>query len=185
MSDTAVYVIWAVILLAANFSAWLANLFSLPGNWIVAALAALFAWFYPAAPGDPGIHWGTIVAVVILAVIGEIIEFVAGAAGAAKLGASRRSILLAIVGAFVGSLVGASALAVVPVLGPIVGAVGGGALGAFAGTFIGETWVGKHPNHSYAASRAALFGRLFGTLGKFLVGAVMVAVVTLDSFIGW
>src|SRR5215813_11687850 len=91
----------AVLLVLVCIAAWLTNLLTLPGNWFVVGLAALFAWWFP-ADASRGILWKTVIILVVLAVVGEVIEFVAGAAGAAKQGASMRAVALSLVGAFVG-----------------------------------------------------------------------------------
>ena len=67
-------------------------------------------------------------------------------------------------------------------VGSLIGALGGGALGAFAGAYLGEVWVGKTPNESFAVGQGAFVGRLLGTIGKLAIGAVMVVVVAVDIF---
>ena len=42
------YYVWAFLLVFASCIAWLTTLVTLPGNWIIAGLAALFAWLFPA-----------------------------------------------------------------------------------------------------------------------------------------
>jgi hypothetical protein len=42
---------------------------------------------------------------------------------------------------------------------------------------LGELWAGKNLDASWRIGQAAFWGRLAGTLGKMLVGIVMVAVV--------
>jgi uncharacterized protein YqgC (DUF456 family) len=118
-----------------------------------------------------------------LAVAGEIIEFAAGAAGAAKQGASRRGVALSIVGAIAGSIAGLAAGVPIPVVGPLIGAVFGGAAGAFAGAYVGEAWKGRQEQDRLAAGRGAFVGRLWGTAGKLAVGAIMLAIVAWDAFI--
>ena len=110
------------------------------------------------------------------------IEFAAGAAGAAKQGASRRAVVLAAVGAIAGSFGGAAVCSAIPVIGTIIGALGGGAFGAFGGAYLGEVWKGKSSDERLKIGKAALVGRLLGTLGKLSVGAVMVVIVTIGSF---
>ena len=122
----------AIVLVLLCVAAWLTTLLTLPGNWFVLGLAALFAWWFPADAGR-GVEWRTVVILAVLAVIGEVIEFVAGAAGAAKQGASARAIALSLVGAFVGSLAGFVVGTPIPIIGSLVVAVFGGAAGAFAG----------------------------------------------------
>jgi uncharacterized protein len=178
-----VYYPAALLLVVLCGAAWLTSLFTLPGNWIVVALAAGFAWLFPHEAGR-GITWTTIWVSLLLAAAGEVIEFVAGAAGAAKQGASRRAVLLSLVGALVGSIVGLMIGTPVPVLGSFVMALLGGAAGAFAGAYVGEMWKGRSGAERLAAGRGAFAGKIWGTLGKLACGAVIVAIVAVDAFFG-
>jgi uncharacterized protein len=182
VTATLVYYLCVVLLLLAMGAAWFANLFALPGNWLIVGLAALFAFFFPVSTGR-GVHWVTVGVGVALALVGEVIELNAGAAGARKSGASRRAMLLALAGTMVGSLLGAFAAIPIPVVGPILGAVGGGALGAFAGAYAGETALGRSAEQSLAAGKGALVGRLLGTAGKLLIGVVLFVVIAVDALI--
>jgi uncharacterized protein YqgC (DUF456 family) len=175
------YYLWASLLVVGCFIGWLLNLVALPGNWLIVGGAALFAGLIPEEP-ERGVAWRTVVALLILAVVGEIIEFAAGAAGAAKQGASRRAIALSMVGAIAGSVLGLTIGAPIPVVGSLVMALLGGAAGAFAGAYLGEAWKGRDESARTAAGRGAFFGRIWGTVGKFAVGAVMLAVVAWDAF---
>jgi uncharacterized protein YqgC (DUF456 family) len=159
----------------------LLNLVTLPGNWVMVGGAALFAWLMPAEAGR-GVSWNTVIVLLVLAVIGEVIEFAAGAAGAAKQGASRRAIILSMVGAITGSILGLSAGVPIPVVGSLVMAIFGGAAGAFAGAYLGEAWKGRDEPARTAAGRGAFFGRIWGTIGKFAVGAIILAIVAWDAF---
>lgn len=167
-------------LVAAGFVCWLANLFSLPGNWGLLGLTALFAWLVP-HDSSRGIAWNTVWILLVLAVVGEIIEFLAGAAGAAKRGASRRSIWLSLVGALAGSIGGAIVGLPIALVGSPIAALLGGAAGSFAGAYLGETWAERPLGHSVAVAKGAFMGRLWGTVGKFAVGAVMLGVAAVDA----
>jgi hypothetical protein len=175
------YYLWALLLVAGSVFGWLLNLVALPGNWIVVGGAALFAWLLPEEAGR-GLTWTTVFVLLGLAVFGEVIEFAAGAAGAARQGASRRAVALSIVGAIVGSIIGLGVGAPILIVGPLVMAVLGGAAGAFAGAYLGEVWKGRAESERMAAGRGAFFGRIWGTVGKFAVGAVMLAIVAYDAF---
>lgn len=175
------YYVWAALLVALGVAAWMTTLVTLPGNWLIVAAAALFAWLLPEEAGR-GIAGTTIVVLTGLAVAGEVIEFGAGAAGAAKTGASRRAVVLSLVGAALGSVAGLTIGAPIPILGSFVMAVVGGAAGAFAGAYLGETWKGREEGERIAAGRGALVGRLWGTAGKLTAGAVMLAVLAWDAF---
>ncbi|MDQ3332374.1 MAG: DUF456 domain-containing protein, partial [Planctomycetota bacterium] len=173
---------WGVALVLAALCCWFANVFTLPGNWLIVGLAALFTHLLPPAEYGRGFGWITVGVLALIAVLGEVIEFAAGAAGAAKHGASRRAMLLSIVGAAVGSITGAAIGIPVPIIGPLVAAVGGGAAGAFGGAYLGEIWKGKQHPERTAVSTGALIGRLFGTVGKLSAGAAMVAVLAVMTF---
>lgn len=177
------YYTLALLLVCGGGVCWLSNLFSLPGNWLLLGLVALFAWLAPAESGG-GIGWPTVGILAGLAVIGEVIEFSAGAAGAAKLGASRRSILYSLIGGMAGSIMGAMAGLPVPVIGSLIAALLGGSVGAFAGAYLGEKSIERPHGESMAVARGAFTGRLWGTVGKFAVGAVMLGVTTVGALFG-
>ena len=144
---------------------------------------AVFAWLARGEDGR-GISWTTVWILVALAAVGEIIDFAAGAAGAAKRGASRRAMWLSLFGAFAGSIVGAMVGLPIGIVGSPIAALLGGAAGAFLGAYLGESWVGRPHGHSMEVAKGAFAGRIWGTVGKFAVGAVMLAVVTIDALIG-
>lgn len=175
------YYLWGLLLVFSCAIAWLLNVTTLPGNWLVLALASLFAWVTTDQDGR-GISWTTIAVLFGLAILGELIEFVAGAAGAAKQGASRRAILLSMLCAVVGSLLGLGLGAPIPVIGSFTLAVLGGAAGAFVGAYLGEAWKGHDEPQRVAAGRGAFVGRIWGTLGKLAVGAAMLVIVAYDVF---
>ncbi len=176
-----VYYLWALLLVLASCAAWLTTLVTLPGNWFIAGFAALFAWLIPADAGR-GVTWTTVAVLLALAVLGEVIEFGAGAAGAAKQGASKRGVALSMVGAVVGSVLGLMAGAPIPIVGSFVMALVGGAAGAFFGAYLGETWKGRPEEDRVAAGRGAFAGRIWGTVGKLAVGAIMLAILAWDAF---
>ena len=64
-----------------------------------------------------------------------------------------------------------------PAGGSIVAAVLFAGLGAMAGAILGETWAGRDADASWRIAKRAFWGRLAGTLGKMIFGAVMIAIV--------
>lgn len=176
------YYVWAVLLILANGLAWCGTVLSLPGNWVIVGLTFLFAWLVDGPQGQ-GIGWTTVLLLIMLAAAGEIAEFVAGAAGAARQGASRRAVALALAGAVVGSIAGVVVGLPVPIVGPLVAAVLGGALGAFGGAYVGEHWKGRAHAHRVAAGKGAFFGRLWGTVAKLAVGLVMFLIAAFDALL--
>ena len=180
-----VYYLTAILLVMAALAAWLSTLLTLPGNWLIAAMAACFAWVFPAGlavaevDSRPGLSWTVVGVLVCLAGLGELVEFLAGSAGAARQGASRRAMALSLVAAMIGSLVGAVMMSpLLPLIGTLLGAVLGGSAGAFGGAYLGEWWKGRTAAERVSVGSGALVGRLLGTMAKFLVGAVMVAVLS-------
>ena len=176
------YFTWATLLLICNLAALLANLFSLPGNWLMVIATAVFAVAVSAEDGR-GISLSTVGVLLVLAILGEVLEFVAGAAGAARQGGSRRAMALSLSGTMIGSICGAVVAAPIPVVGPIIGALGGGALGAFTGAYLGEMWKGTDTDQRVRVSQAAMWGRLLGTFGKLSVGAIICVIATIDAFV--
>jgi uncharacterized protein YqgC (DUF456 family) len=177
------YYTLAIGLVAAGSVCWMSNLFSLPGNWALLGVTALFAWLVP-HDGPRGVTWNTVWILLALATAGEIIEFAAGGAGAAKRGASRRSIWLSLIGALVGSVGGAIVGLPIAVIGSPIAALLGGAAGAFVGAYVGEIWAKRPGGHSFEVAQGAFVGRLWGTVGKFAVGAVMLGVTAVDALLG-
>ncbi len=179
--DAWLYYLWALLLVLACGVAWLTTLLSLPGNWLIVGFAALFAWLVP-QDVVRGLSWTTIAVLAGMAIFGEVVEFAAGAAGAAKQGASKRSVALAMVGAVVGSVLGLAVGAPILILGSFVMALVGGAAGAFFGAYLGEAWKGRPHEARVAAGRGAFAGRIWGTVGKLAVGAIMLVIVAFDAF---
>lgn len=171
----------AVLLVLGNLLAWFLTVLQLPGNWLIVLLTALAAWLMPDEQRFD-IGWLTVGIVFGLAVIGEVLEFSAGAVVAQKHGASRRAVGLALLGGIAGAIFGAGGGSVVPVLGTLIGVLVGGAGGAFLGAYLGETWKGRSDEQAVAVGRAVAIGRTLGVLGKMTVGIVMLLVAAWDAF---
>ncbi|MHC4926043.1 MAG: DUF456 domain-containing protein [Planctomycetota bacterium] len=149
-------------------------LFTLPGNWLMVITTALFAWWQ----WDRGVFgWPVLAAITVLALIGELIEFFAGAGGAKKAGAGWWGALAAIGGAFLGAIIGTG---VIPV--PIFGTLLGACFGAGLATWIAERACGKEHDDSVKSGVGAGTGVLVGTLSKFAVGCLIWLVITIAVF---
>ena len=173
---------WAILLLIALIVFWALNFIGLPGNWINVVVAAFYAWLMP-LEHRADIGWVVVAIMVGLALLGELIEFAAGSAGAASVGGSARSAALAMVGAITGSIVGLIWGLPIPIIGSVVAALLFSSLGALLGAMLGEQWKGRDLDESFKVGHAAFWGRLFGTLGKLLVGTVMIAVAAAGVFL--
>ena len=104
--------------------------------------------------------WTVLVVAVGLAVLGEVIEFVLGAAGSRCTGGSARGAVLALVGSIVGGLMGIALP--VPLMEPLLGAC----LGAFVGALLGNIWAGRTLFQSFVAGRGVAIGQFWGTVAK-------------------
>ncbi len=168
-------VVWAILLVLVLAVCWILTLLGMPGNWFMVAAAAGYALLVP-AESPLSIGWATVIALLVLAAIGELLEFLAGAAGVAKAGGSKRGAALALVGSIVGGVTGLFVGVPIPVVGPILGAVLLAGGGAFVGAVLGEQWKGRDIDESMKIGQAAFWGRLLGTAAKSAVGAVMLVV---------
>ncbi len=135
----------------------------LPGTWLMVCAALV----YHLAVRGSGIGVATVVAMGVLAAIGEVVEFSLAARFTRRYGGSRRAAWSAIAGGLVGALVGVP----VPVLGPVIGAF----LGAFLGALAGELTVRGDHRVAARAATGALLGRAAASAFKVALGAVMAA----------
>jgi hypothetical protein len=163
-----------IFLILVVLAGWVMTLLSLPGNWVMVAAAALFAYF---APDDgPDISWTVVAVLAGLATLAEIVELAAGALGAAKVGGSKRGAALAAFGSMIGAVVGALVGVPIPIVGSVIGAIGFACVGALGGAMLGEHWKGRKLGESWQVGQAAFWGRLVGTLTKTAIATVMAGI---------
>lgn len=166
-------VVWAVLLLVILLVFWGSTLVGAPGNWLMILAVAIYAYFVP-PQWRVGIAWSTVLLLAVMAAVGELIELLASAYGAAKVGGSKRGAALSLLGSIIGGLAGVFIALPVPVVGPIIGALLFASVGALAGAMLGEYWKGREQGDIWKIGQAAFWGRLLGTLAKVWVGAVMI-----------
>lgn len=166
--------VYAVVLTLVNLVLWLGILFNLPGAWLMILIAAAVEWW---APGEYMFGWGVLYAAAGIALVGEVLEFLLGAAGSRHAGGSKRGAALAILGGIVGAIVGTPLP--IPILGTLIGAC----FGAFAGSLIGDLWAGRALGPSVSAGRGAAVGRFWGTAAKMVVGGAVVVVLAVAAFV--
>jgi uncharacterized protein YqgC (DUF456 family) len=165
--------LWASLLILTN-AAWLVlDLLGLPGNWLMVAGTLLVAWLQPGMFSVP-----TLVAVVVVAAAGELLELLSGALGARKGGAGRRGAAGALLGGFVGAIVGTFMIPV-PVVGSLIGACAGACLGAWSLEVSGGRDVGE----SFRAGVGAGVGRALGTLVKLAAGVLLWLIIAVAAFV--
>lgn len=165
-----VYWAAATILIIVNVACVSANMFMLPGNWMMVGSLCVFILTCGTETGGP--DWTTLLIVLGLAILGEILELFTGSANASKKGASRRALALSLLLSMVGSIAGAFVIPI-PVIGSAVGAITGAAIGAFGGAWIGEAWKGTEAAKRTEIGTAAMSGRMMGMLAKLAVGAAI------------
>ena len=146
--------LYATLLIVVLLSGCVLTLLAMPGNWLIVAAVAVYAWLAP-GEGRLAIGWEVVGVLVVLAVVGEALEFLASALGAAKAGGSKRGAILAMAGSMVGALVGVFVGIPIPVVGPIIAALLFAGLGAFGGALLGETWKGREFDKSWQVGKAA------------------------------
>lgn len=163
----------ALFLTLLALTSWAANILGMPGNWLLVLMAA--ACFYM-RPEESLSHVGLapLVAMIVVAILGELLEFAASALGASRMGGSKRGTVLAVGGSVAGAIAGlfVGSLIPIPILGPVIASLLLGASGAFAGAIAGERWVGKDWDASIQIGSAAFWGRLLGTVGKAVCGTI-------------
>jgi uncharacterized protein YqgC (DUF456 family) len=166
--------LWLFILILFN-GLWLVLvLFGLPGNWLMVLTTSLFAWWR----WDERVFSGwTLMAIAVLALLGELIEFFAGMVGARRSGASWAASITGLFGALVGAAAG-TFVSPVPFLGTVVGAC----LGAGLSVWAMEVSRGEHPDRSLQRGVGAGVGKFFGILGKFVLGIVILLVIIVAAF---
>lgn len=170
MADPLLQLLLYLAMLVGVGAGWVLTVVSLPGNWLILATAGVYAWLTP-----EGTRWDIglpVLGVLLgLAVVGEIVEALASAAGVKKVGGSKRGAVLAVVGSVIGAIVGTGAIPI-----PAFGTIFGACLGALVGAVVGELWKGRDIDHTLRVGQAAFWGRLVGSLAKIIVASAMVAV---------
>ena len=174
--------LWALLFILAVLGFWLTTLLGLPGNWMIVAATALYAWLIP-ENHSATMRWLAVGIVAGLALLGEVVELAASAAGVKKKGGSRRGAILALLGSMVGAVAGMFFGLPVPVIGSVTAALLFAGVGALAGAMLGETMAGRSLDHSWEVGQAAFWGRLLGTVAKAMIGAVMVGVAIAVVFL--
>jgi len=150
--------------------------FGLPGTWVMLGLAVLvevFGGYYLAEASTFG-GW-VLGGCTLLALTGEGLELLTGAAGTKLGGGTRRGMIGAMLGGFLGAIV-FTPLIPIPVLGTLVGAL----VGTFCGALAAERTRIDRPEGEQAdlkvelkAATGATIGRLLGTTAKAAIAVTL------------
>jgi uncharacterized protein YqgC (DUF456 family) len=149
-------------------------LLGLPGTWLVLAFAGGFELLTPARLFSNG----TMAAVLIVATLGEVWEFLSGSVRARRAGAGRRGAFGAILGGIVGAILGTF---LVPA--PLVGTLLGGGIGAFALSSALERGGGRPLDEALRIGKAAGIGHALGIVGKFAAAVLVWGVLAFAVWI--
>ena len=161
------------LLVLANAVCVMLVLLQLPGGWLMVVFTGMASWVSPQTISP----W-TIVFLVVLAMLGEFLEFVGSAGGCRKAGGSLRASFLGMIGAVAGAIIATFAIPV-----PVVGTIAGACMGAGFGSYLGDQWAGHGHEQSVVAATGAAAGRLYGTGLKSVVVAAMWLIATVAVFV--
>jgi len=167
--------LWSTMLILVNVFWLMLVLFGLPGNWLIVISTCLFAW-WRWEEGVFSIY--TLIAIVVLAVLGELFEFLGGMHGAKRAGASWRGSIAAMAGAISGAVIGTFTIPV-PFLGTVLGACIGAGLGAWSI----EVSRGRKMDESVRCGVGAGLGELLGITAKVAVGIIIWITVAVAAFL--
>lgn len=162
MDPIVIALLWlaAVALIAIGIAG--AVLPALPGVPMVFIGLWLGAWI----DGYSRVGSGTLIVLGILTALALLIDFVASALGAKRVGASAKAVTGAVLGSIVGLFFGLPGI----ILGPFVGAV------------LGELAAQRNLDQATRVGIATWLGLLFGTIAKLVVSLVMVGIFVFAYF---
>lgn len=161
------YVVLALYILI-SLAGLVSLIFGLPGTFIILGASVLFGWY----GGFSEITVRVIIILVVLALAGELIEFLLGILGSKKYESSNRAIVGSIIFGIIGAVMGAPFF-----FG--IGAVIGAFAGAFAGAILMELSQGKKMDEAIKSGWGAFLGRVAGTISKGALGIAMIAITVL------
>jgi uncharacterized protein YqgC (DUF456 family) len=162
--------LYYILLLLIGLCGLFVTLLGLPGLWLMVAACAGYAWV---TKWNIYVGWPSMIALLALAVLAEVVEFFAGAAGSKAAGGRTRGMIGAVVGAVIGGL------ALSPVF-PVVGTIFGACLGAFIGAALLEFY-DRDARHALRVGMGAAKGRFYGIVGKLAFGVVMFLIILIAA----
>ena len=161
--EAGVIILWilAVVLVTAGVAGLVLPV--IPGPPMIFAGLVMAAW----AEGFVHVGGVTIAVLAVLAIIAAAVDFLAGAFGAKRFGASQRAMIGAAAGAFVGLFFGIPGI----IAGPFIGAV------------VGELSVRKNLRSAGLAGIGAWLGLVIGAAAKVAFGFTMIGIFLLVRFL--
>lgn len=144
----------------------------LPGNLLLFIGVLLYA----AGSGFIYLSFESLIVVLVILLLAEGIEFVAGLLGAKKEKASKRAMIGAVFGGFCGAIVGSG---IVPIVGSMVGLVCGG----FVGSYLAEYSKAKDRDKAGRVAVGVAVGQMTGVVVKLVMA--LLAIVYVVCQIPW
>lgn len=129
---------------------------ALPGTLFVVAGVVLGAWI----DNFSRVSVATVIVITVLGVISFAIEYIAGAMGARKVGASREAVIGALIGTVLGIFTGLWGLIFMPLLG----------------AFVGQYWVDRDLIRARDVGIATWIGMAVGTVAKIALTFLMIGI---------
>ena len=109
--------------------------------------------------GRLSVGWIVFAVCGLLAVAGEVVEFLSAAAGAKNAGASLKSTVYSVVGSIAGAFLGAFVGIPIPVIGPVIAALLFGGLGAAGGAMLGEWTDGRQWKENVSIGKSTFLSK--------------------------
>lgn len=161
-----------LLLLAAMLAGLFITLLNFPGLWVMFLAAGIYLW----ATGGLFLGYRSLIAIGVIALVAEVVEFFAATAGAKRAGAGRGGLLGAVIGAIVGAIF-FTGLIPIPIVAQIVGVC----VGTFLGAALGELLAGKKVGGSLWVGVGAAKGRFLGTMAKLSFGLIIFLIAAMTA----
>ncbi|HEY3324310.1 MAG TPA: DUF456 domain-containing protein [Planctomycetota bacterium] len=156
LSSSAGLIVFFLVLIAGMFIIP----FGLPGTFLQVAAAAILA----TATHGTKITWGWVLAFLLMALIGEAIEFMSGQWGAKRFGGSKAAAWGALIGGLLGAMFG-GILIPIPVIGSLIASF----IGTFAGAVYGQMRANQEQPMNLRVGFGAVLGRAIGVAIKLFI----------------
>ena len=173
---------WALFCLLILVISLGLNASGAPGNWIILGIASFYSWLMPnESPYDFGLI--VIVMVLLLATIGEVLEFFTGAISTKKAGGTKRGMWFSVIGSIIGSVAGIFVGIPIPVVGSLIAALLFSGVGALLGAYYGEKVEGKNSKDAWKVGVSSFTGRILGSFFKIICGFIALICITVAMVI--
>lgn len=164
-------IVLVILMIIIMFAVVLSQVIGLPGNWIMLVILVLYKWLGPNVSTD-AVTWKFILVMAIIALIGELLEWVIQVKAGRKFGSSGKGDIGGIVGSIIGGIL------LLPLFFGF-GAVLGALLGAYVGCFVVEIVRRRTAKEANKAAWGAFVGRFLGMGLKLGIGIAILGMATI------